>query len=55
MEYCHFTYAEARSLPIELRRWFLERKQKENEKVKEARDRARKSAPRPSKPRPTKR
>lgn len=45
MEYCHFSYGQAKALPIELRRWFLQRKQEENKKVEEARKRASKSAP----------
>ncbi len=51
MEYCHFSYSEARDLPIELRRWFIERKQLENEKVEEAR---KKKGKPPGKPPPPK-
>lgn len=47
MEYCHFSWEECWSLPIEYRRWFLDRKNKENEKIKEAREKAKKKVPTP--------
>lgn len=59
MEYCHFSWEEAWDLPIEYRRWFIERKQKENERVKEANEKAAKgrkqSSPPPRKPLPPRR
>jgi hypothetical protein len=32
VEYCHFSPTEAWSLPIEIRKWWLERKEKEVKK-----------------------
>jgi len=50
MEYCHFSWTEAWNLPIEYRKWFIERKQKENQRIKEANEKAKKTAPPPRKP-----
>lgn len=51
-EYCHISYTEFWDLPIELRGWLIERKQKENEKIKEAQEKARgkRKAPAPKAP-----
>lgn len=52
-EYCHVSYTEFWDIPIELRKWWVERKKKENEKIKEAQDKARgkRTAPAPKAPR----
>lgn len=56
MEYCHFSWTESWNLPIEYRKWYIERKRKENERIKEAQDKAHKKAPPPRAPkRPTSR
>jgi hypothetical protein len=56
MEYCHFSWDEAWDLPIEYRKWYIDRKKKENDRIKEARDREKKgSRPPPKNPRPPKR
>ena len=41
MEYCNFSYNEAWTLPIEYRKWFIRRKQKELEQRREAEQKAR--------------
>ena len=51
MEYCHFSWTEAQSIPVVYRKWFIQRKQKEEEKIKEAREKAKKNAPAPKKQR----
>lgn len=40
MEHCHFSYTEARDLPIEYRKWFIARKDKENKARAEAEKRS---------------
>jgi len=37
-EYCHISWTEAWDIPIEYRKWLIERKQKENERIKAARE-----------------
>lgn len=50
MEYCHFSWSEAWDLPIEYRKWIIERKQKEEDKKREAMEKAKgkRTAPPPS-------
>jgi hypothetical protein len=52
MEYCHFTWKECWELPREYRKWFLDRKNKENEKIKEAQAKNKRNAPAPPAPKP---
>ena len=48
MEYCNFSWSEAHSLPVEYRKWFIERKHKELAKKREAEEKARgKVTPKP--------
>lgn len=35
MEYCHFTWTEAWDIPVTYRKWFVERKQKEEKRKEE--------------------
>ena len=47
------TYSEFWDVPIELRKWLIERKHKENEKIKAEQDKARgQHTPAPRLPRP---
>lgn len=48
MEYCHFSMTEAWALPVPYRKWFVERKEKENKKIAEARKKQKSSSPAPS-------
>lgn len=55
MEYCHFSWDEALDLPIEYRKWFIQRKQQENERIKEAAKKNKpegRASPKPRKPPP---
>ena len=41
LEYCNgFTYEDALRLPVSIRKWWLNRKAKDNEEKQDARDRA---------------
>ena len=41
IEYCKVSWADAWDMPVVYRHWFIERKQKENEKKKEAENKSR--------------
>jgi hypothetical protein len=44
-EYCHISWTEAWLIPIEYRKWLINRKQEENKRIKEANEKAKKAKP----------